>query len=381
MTASSIPHLMKKELIQTRRDKRMVAVLLVAPVLQVIVFGFAVNLDLKNQPIVVSDGDRSRESRALVTALAADDSFHITGTIASDDAAEQAVVSGDAVLALLVPRGFADDAARGAGQVMLVVDGSDSNSALRAEQEASQILAQRGLAVARESLQRAFAAKGEDVDGIVPSVDVRARAWFNPAMKTAIFLVPAVFAMVLMVITMVLTSMGLVREKEMGTLEQIMVSPIDPIALMIGKTLPFALIGLVDVTLVVVAAHFVFDVPVRGSLVSLYVASALFLMTTLGLGLFVSTISSTQQQAMLTAFFILLPALMLSGYVFPVENMPEPVQWLTVVDPLRYYVELTRGILVKGASLADLWHQAVALAGLGLAVLIGAASLFHKRLA
>ncbi len=379
--ASAIPHLMKKELIQTRRDKRMLMILLVAPVLQVIVFGFAVNLDLKGQPIVIGDRDMSEQSRSLVDALAADDSFHIVGDTVSHDAAEDAVLSGEAVMALLIPRDFSRDLDRGNGSVMLVVDGSDSNTALRAEQEATSILTRRAVSLERARLKDLLAARGVDMDAVVPDFGVVTRAWFNPEMRTAIFLVPAVFALVLMVITMVLTSMGLVREKEMGTLEQIMVSPIKPIELMAGKTLPYALLGLVDVTFVVIAAVVIFHVPVRGSLLELYVASGLFLLTTLGLGLFVSTISKTQQQAMLTAFFFLLPALMLSGYVFPVENMPEPVQWLTVVNPLRYYIELTRGIMVKGADLHDLWRQALSLLGLGAAVLVGAASLFRKRLA
>jgi ABC-2 type transport system permease protein len=377
---SVIVEIMKKELIQTVRDPRMVAVILVAPLVQTIVFGFAVNLDLQEQPLVIADEDHTQASREMAAALANNAGFDVVGYSDTHAGAEEAVLDGDAALALLVPRGFERAVANNEGELFLVLDGSDSNTALRAGQEATQILADQALRRQRLRLDRAFAARGVAIDGLLPAVEVVSRAWFNPQMKTAIFLVPAVFALVLMLITMVLTSMGLTREKEIGTLEQIMVTPIRPIELMVGKTLPFAALGLIDVTFIVSIAAIVFDVPVRGSLGTLYAASGLFLMTTLGLGLFISTISATQQQAMLTAFFVVLPALMLSGYVYPIENMPEAVQHLTLVNPLRYYIELTRGVLVKGASLFDLWPSAVMLAVLGAAVLWGASLRFRKRI-
>jgi ABC-2 type transport system permease protein len=377
---SVIVEIMKKELIQTVRDPRMVAVILVAPLVQTIVFGFAVNLDLQEQPLVIADEDHTQASREMAAALANNAGFDVVGYSDTHAGAEEAVLDGDAALALLVPRGFERAVANNEGELFLVLDGSDSNTALRAGQEATQILADQALRRQRLRLDRAFAARGVAIDGLLPAVEVVSRAWFNPQMKTAIFLVPAVFALVLMLITMVLTSMGLTREKEIGTLEQIMVTPIRPIELMVGKTLPFAALGLIDVTFIVSIAAIVFDVPVRGSLGTLYAASGLFLITTLGLGLFISTISATQQQAMLTAFFVLLPALMLSGYVYPIENMPEAVQHLTLVNPLRYYIELTRGVLVKGASLFDLWPSAVMLAVLGAAVLWGASLRFRKRI-
>ncbi len=376
----AIPRLMKKELLQAGRDPRMLVVMLIAPVLQTLVFGYAVNLDLTAQPLVVADQDRSAASRTLTEALAHHDGFVLRGAADDPAAAEAAVWRGEAALALLVPRGYAADLERGDAEVLLVADGSDSNTALRATQEATQILTQAALAAQTERLAAAAAAQGVSLDGRRPEVALVTRAWFNPQMKTAIFLVPAVFALVLMVITTVLTAMGLTREKELGTLEQIMVTPLRPLELMVGKTLPFAAIGLLDVTFIVALAALVFDLPVRGSLGAVYLASTLFLMTTLGIGLFVSTVSATQQQAMLTAFFVLLPALMLSGYVFPIENMPRPVQLLTLVNPLRYYIELTRGIIVKGASLADLWPSLLSLTLLGALVLGAAARRFRKRI-
>ncbi len=378
---TAIPRIMKKELIQAARDPRMLMIIFVAPVLQTTLFGFAVNLDLKAQALVVADEDRSQESRDLVTALATHSGFHLRGYADSHADAEAQVLGGEAALALLIPRGFANALARNEAEVLLVLDGSDSNTALRAGQEAEQILTHRAITLQRDLLTAAFAGRGRALDGVMPSLRVEPRAWFNPQMKTSVFLVPAVFAMVLMVVTMILTSMGLTREKEIGTLEQIMVTPVKPIELMIGKTLPFAILGLVEITFLIAVAAGVFNVPVRGSLWAVYGASGLYLMTTLGLGLFISTISGTQQQAMLAAFFVMLPTLMLSGYVYPIENMPVAARWLTWLNPLRYYIELTRGILVKGSTLVDLWQSAVALAALGAAVLFGAAVRFHKRIA
>lgn len=374
-----IPHVVKKELLQTFRDKRMTMILFVAPVLQVTLFGFAVNLDLASQPTVIADLDRTATSRDAVAAIANDSEFRVVRHAQSYDEAAQVVTSGEASLAILIPRGFEDDVAKNQAQISVVLDGSDANTATRAGQAASQILNGRAISVQQQRLGEAMASMGLAPDSVRAELRIQARPWFNPSMKTAIFLVPAVLAMVLTIVTMLLTSMGLTREKEIGTLEQIMVTPVRPIELMIGKVLPFAIIGLVDVVVIVAVAALVFGVPVRGSILALLFASALFLMSTLGLGLFISTLSATQQQAMLNAFFVMLPALMLSGYIFPIENMPKPVQWITYADPLRYYVELTRGIMVKGATLGDLWKSVVLLALLGVGLLAGAAWRFRKR--
>ncbi|MBI5507159.1 MAG: ABC transporter permease [Deltaproteobacteria bacterium] len=375
-----IGHIMKKEMLQASRDRRMLAIVFVAPVLQTLLFGFAINLDLKAQPTVVADLDRTATSRALSQSLANTDGFTIVSEVPSHAAAERAIVDGEAALAILIPRGFEHDLSQQSAELLVVMDGSDSNTALRSGQEATQILNQRAVTLQRQRVAEMLAAKNVAADRLLPELRLEARAWFNPTMRTAVYFVPAVFALVLMVITMLLTSMGLTREKEIGTLEQVMVTPIRRIDLMVGKTLPFALLGLADVAFIVAVAAWVFDVPVRGTILSLYGATGLFLMTTLGLGLFVSTISGTQQQAMLTSFFFILPALMLSGYMYPIENMPVVVQWLTVVNPLRYYIQLARGIMVKGAELFDLWRPALALTVLGAAVLASAALRFRKRL-
>ena len=370
----------KKELIQTFRDRKMLGVLLVAPVIQVVLFGFAVNLDLTAQPLAVADSDRSRESREIVRAIAEGDGFTVAVSARDEGEAERALDSGEASVALLVPRGYGARLAAGGAEIALVVDGSDSNTAVRAGGEAGQILAAQAIGVQRARIAVALAAAGRTADSGIPEIAIEPRVFFNPQLRSAIFLVPGVLALVLAVITMMLTAMGLTREKELGTLEQLMVTPIRPAELILGKTLPFAALGLLDLGVALSISAVVFDLPVRGSLVEVYAATLLYLMTTLGTGLFISTVSATQQQAMLTAFFFLLPALMLSGLVFPIENMPAPVQWLTQANPLRHYIEIARGVLVKGASLCDLWRQTATLAGIGVFVLVGASLRFKKRI-
>jgi ABC-2 type transport system permease protein len=376
-----IQRVAKKELIQTFRDRKMLGVLLIAPVVQVVLFGFAVNLDLTAQPVAVADADRTRASREIVQAIAGGDGFNVVMFARDEDEAERALETGEASLALLVPRGYGERLAEGRAEIALVVDGSDSNTAVRAGQEAGQILTAQAIGSQRAKIAAVLAAAGRTADSGIPEIAIEPRVFFNPQLRSAIFLVPGVLALVLAVITMMLTAMGLTREKEMGTLEQIMVTPIRPVELMLGKTLPFAVLGLLDLGVALSIAVLVFDLPVRGSLVEIYAATLLYLMTTLGTGLFVSTVSATQQQAMLTTFFILLPALMLSGLIFPIDNMPEPVQWLTQLNPLRHYIEIARGVLVKGASLADLWRQTASLAAIGVVVLAGASLRFRKRIA
>ncbi len=368
----------RKELIQTLRDPRMLPLLLVAPILQTVVFGFAVNLDLKDQPVAVVDSDRTEASRSLTDELRRADSFDVVGVLDDPDKAEALVMRGEAALVLQIPRGFGEDLQRGQAAVAVVVDGSDANTAVRASQELNQILAQRATSEQWGRLGAALAARGIPPERATPRIRLESRAWYNPQLRTAVFLVPGVLALVLAVITMVLTAMGLTREKEVGTLEQLMVSPLRPHELILGKVLPFVAFGLVDVALVSALAFLVFGVPLRGSLVAVFVVSGVYLLTTLGLGLFISTVSATQQQALLNAFFVLLPALMLSGYVFPVEHMPEPVQWLTTLNPLRYYITLMRGLMVKGAPLGAMLPSLAALAGLGLAVTVAASLRFRK---
>jgi ABC-2 type transport system permease protein len=238
----------------------------------------------------------------------------------------------------------------------------------------------QAIAQTHEALEARLGAMNLSSDRLLPEVDIVTRAWFNPRMRSAVFTVPGVLGLVLLVITTMLTALGLTREKEIGTLEQIMVTPIRPWQLILGKSLPFAIIGMADVVLIICAAALIFDIPVMGPLWGLLGAAALFLMTTLGLGLFISTISATQQQAMMNAFFVNLPLILLSGFIYPVENMPEAVQWLTIANPLRYFIHIVRGIMVKGATPLEIWDSLLCLAVLGLAVLAAASLRFKKRL-
>ena len=374
-----VGRIMKKEFIQTFRDKRMLAIIMVAPVLQTIIFGFAVNLDLTAQPVVVCDRDRSPESRRVIQALAETDGFTVVAQMDEDDQAEHAVLLGDATVALMIPRGFSKDMKRGGAELFIGVDGSDSNTATRTGQEAASIIGALNQKDLLLTLKQLAVRRGASTDAAFPELSIVSRTWFNPSMRSAVFFVPGVLGLVLMVITMLLTSLGLTREKEIGTLEQIMVTPIRPWQLIMGKILPFAILGLFDVLLIVAAAAAIFGIPSAGPVWALLLSASLFLMTSLGMGLFISTISATQQQAMMNAFFVMLPALMLSGFVYPIENMPQAIQYLTILNPLRYFVETTRGIMVKGAGIHDLWPTLSMLGGLGLLVLTSASLRFKKR--
>ncbi len=377
---SALVAVMRKEFIQTLRDRRMLPLLIAAPLLQTLVFGFAVNLDLEDQPLVVADEDRSPASRALVQRIATAEGFSLLAVVGSAAEAEDLVWRGDAALMLDIPRGWERASARSGASLALALDGSDANTAVRAGQELGQILGQDAQAARVGALRQALATRSLPAERMLAGIRLEPQAWFNPELKTAVFLVPGVLAMVLAVITMVLTAMGLTREREVGTLEQLMVTPLKPWELILGKTLPFAAFGLADVALVAALAFLVFDVPLRGSMVSVFFVSALYLMTTLGTGIFLSTVSSSQQQALLNAFFVILPALMLSGYVFPVEHMPAPVQWLTVFNPLRHYIDLMRALMVQGGGLEHRLGAVAGLAGIGALVLIAASLRFRKRI-
>jgi len=232
----------------------------------------------------------------------------------------------------------------------------------------------------REKLVAATAAAGGPVSFAIPNINARSRVWFNPELKSRVYFVPGIIVNIIMLVTVMLTAMAIVREKEIGTMEQLMVTPIRPIELILGKTLPFAGVGLVNMIMITVAALLIFNVPLRGHWPALLVSTILFLMTTLGSGLFISTISQTQQQAMMSSFFFFQPAFMLSGFAFPVRNMPEPVQWLTYLNPARYFMDIVRGVFLKGTGFEVLWPQMTALAVLGVTVLLLAALRFHKRL-
>ncbi len=361
-------HLIEKEILQIRRDRRIVAMLIVAPMFQLLVFGYAVTLDIKHIPFVVCDHARSAQSRELVGTLDRSEYFELAGRVDSPALLDGYLTSGRALVALHLPADFSKRLARGeAAQLQLIVDGTDMNSAGVAMGYLSAALSH-------------YARQQAGLHSAIASVSNQPRVWYNPNLASVNYMVPAVICMILGTVMTAVTALSLVRERETGTMEQLIVTPIRPIELMLGKTLPFAGIGLIDVGLIVLAARYWFGVHVAGSVPLLFVSAALFLLTTLGLGLFISTVSRTQQQAMLTAFFVIMPSVILSGFIFPIGNMPEVVQWMTYLIPLRYFVSIVRGIFLQGVGFGILWPQFAALVASGGTVFALSALRFQKRL-
>ena len=361
-----------KEFLELRLNPRLFGLVIVAPILQLTMLGYAATTDVQEVPIVVADGDRSAASRDLIHRFDASRNFSVVAEVTVVNEIEPFLESGDAWLALVIPANYGNDLAAGRGATLQVAaDGTDANSTTVALGYATNLIG----SYAREIVG------GERLQS-TDAIDARIRVWFNPELVSRHFMVPGVLALVLLVVTANLAAMAIVREKEVGTLEQLNVTPLRRWELIVGKLLPYGVIGMVDVFLVVVVAVFWFEVPMRGSLLLLVVLSGLYVLCTLALGLFVSTTSDTQQQAMMTSvFFFIMPMIYLSGFVFPIENMPEVIQWFTYAIPLRYFLVIVRGIFLKGIGLELLWPQVAALAAWGTVVLMLAVVRSRKRMA
>ena len=374
-SAGTIAGIIRKELLQVRQDRRMLGISLVAPILQVLVLGYAATTDIKDSVLVVHDQDRTAQSRELIREFTTSGYFLYEHAAERSSDLDRAIEHGDASVGLVIPPGFGRDLMAGASpQVQMVFDGSDANTANVLLSYATQIVTAYSASAARPG---SVHVQGVAAGMIVPEP----RVWFNPDLKSSNFMVPGVVALVLMIITMTLTSLAIVKEKEIGTLEQLLVSPIRPSELILGKLIPFVLIGFVDVVVVLALAHYWFEVPMAGSLPLLFGLSALFILTTLGLGLFISTIAKSQQQAMLIAqFFFFMPFIYLSGFAFPIANMPEIIQYITYVIPLRYFLDIVRGVFLKGAGIGELWPQALALLALGILILSLSVARFRETL-
>ncbi|HET6449716.1 MAG TPA: ABC transporter permease [Spirochaetia bacterium] len=377
---STLGHVIRKEFQQLRRDRRMLPLIFVAPVLQLMLFGYAANLDVNDIPISVCDQDHTVESRQLVDAFVDSGSFVIHDHALDARAAEAGVERGTSSLALIIPPGYGRSQSAGkSSPVQLLVDGSESQSAAIGLTYATLIVSRDAAAAAGRRLQAMGSAALRRVRAV--QVQPAVRVLYNPTLASRNFMVPGVLAMVLMIITTVLTSLSIVKEKERGTLEQLIVTPLSTRQLIVGKLAPFVLISLVEMSFVLAATLALFGLAVRGDLAALYVLSLLFMLTTLGAGLFISTIARTQQQAMMMAvFFFIMPMIILSGFVFPIESMPPLIQVITYAFPLRWYFVIIRGLFLKGIGFAQLWREAVALAVIGVVVLAGAALRFRKRL-
>ncbi len=369
-----IAQMLIKEFIQILRDPRMRTVIFVMPLVQTLVFGYAVTTDVTRIPTAIFDLDNSRASRELTARFTGSGYFDVAAYVDREDQARDLVDHGTVKAVLQMNKGFGDDLRAGrTAAVQVIVDGTDSNTAGIVLNYAGQIAGRFSETVLQTRIIRATGAPATPA-----RVTVETRAWFNENLESRNFYVPGVIVLIVTLVTLMLSSMAVVREKEIGTIEQIMVTPIKQAEFILGKTLPFALIGFADVALVTVMAAYWFDVPVRGSLWLLIGATSLYLMSTLGIGLLISTISRTQQQAMMSAFFYYFPAMLLSGFVFPIANMPEAVQWLTYLNPLRYFLVIIRGIFLKGVGPEILWPQMAALFILGTATLWVATRRFQK---
>jgi ABC-2 type transport system permease protein len=352
-------NVIRKELAQTLRDRRIVFMLIAAPVIQLVIFGFAVDMDVDRIPTAVCDQDNTVESRELIGAFFANSTFRRQADLDDPEAAQDRLRSGRAAAVLIIPRGYARRLhRRDAPELQLILDGTDSTRAAVASNAARQILAARGLIVSSLAM----------------------RVYFNPRLSSPVYMVPGVAATLLLQLTAIITAMGLAREKEAGILEQLLVTPIHPSVLLAGKCIPFILFGLVDIMAVLVVGSLVFAVPLHGSLAVVGLGTFLYLFSTVGVGILLATFSATQQQAILGAFSFMLPAVLLSGFASPIENMPGWLQPLTLLNPMRHFVEIMRGSLLKGAGVRELRVQLAALALIGSALLTLSIARFRRQL-
>jgi ABC-2 type transport system permease protein len=367
-----IRELVRKEFIQLLRDRRNRMVLFAAPLIQMLVFGYVVNYDIRNIRVAVVDYSHTEESRQLVRAFEGSRIFSITHTLTDERMLEDLLLDGRVDMGIQIAPDFAAVIRRGqTAAVQIIADGSMSNMAALRMAYTASVLEKFN----NETLRKLYPQPLS-----FGRIDARVRTWYNPNIESQYFFVPGIVAFVIMLISLLLTSIAVIREKEAGTMEQLIVTPVKSYEFILGKTIPYIVISLIQLTVVILVAVTWFEIPLAGSIPLLFFAACLFLMSTLGIGLFISTISVTQQQAMMTTFFFILPFFMLSGFVFPIANMPVVVQWLTYLNPLRYFLVILRGIFLKGVGLDVLWPQYLFLAILGGLVFSGAIARFKKRL-
>jgi ABC-2 type transport system permease protein len=368
--------IVRKEFLQLRRDPRLFPVLFISPVLQLLLLGYAANLDVRDIPAIVCDLDRSASSRGFVASFVNSGYFSVRARLGRMEEIDAWLDNGRASMAFIIPRGFGDDLAGGRpAKALIIADGAESQSATIGVNYATMIAGRYNQRLILTRLERAKGA------GAGPAlVNAEVRIWYNPELRSRNFMVPGVLGLILMIMTISLASMGLVREKEAGTMEQLIVTPIRPHQLIAGKLVPFVLIGVVDATFVILVARGWFGIPFRGSVALLYGLSLAFMLSTLGIGLFISTISRTQQQAMFTTVFFVLPMMLLGGFVFPIENMPRFFQAVSLAVPTRYFFVIIRGIMLRGAGWPELWDQAAALLVIGTALFALSVRRFRKKL-
>jgi ABC-2 type transport system permease protein len=363
----SVAHIwpmLQKEFIQMRRDRLTLAMLVGMPAVQLMLFGYAIRTEVRHLPMVVLDESHTPQSRSLAELLQNTGNFDIVGSVTNRDAIRIAIERGDAHAALVIPPDFASKLARGHGaQAQVIVDAADPLSSSAAISAAAIVSASRA------------AAAGSGGSFVL---DVRVRPWYNPDLRSSTFIVPGLIGVLLSMTLVLVTAMAIVRERERGTLEQLIVTPIDKASLMIGKIVPFILVGYVQMTVVLILGKLLFDIPIRGSIPLLYVVTMGFIVATLGLGLLVSTVAQTQGQAMQLGFFTMMPSILLSGFMFPREAMPALAQWIGDALPLTFYLRILRGILLRGSGFAEIWQDSAVLVAFALGLVVVSAMRFRK---
>jgi ABC-2 type transport system permease protein len=374
-----IRHIIIKEFIQVLRDKKLRFFIIVPPLVQLLTYGYVVNFDIKHVALAVFDESRTMESRQLIDRFVSNEWFSVNYFVDSQKELLDLIDRDNITMALWIQWDFATRMAQGkSGRIQVIVDATDSNAALIVSRYAGTVIADYN----QQKLEQRFARQGQEWAGQTGlPLTMEPRAWFNPNLISRYSMVPGVIAIVVLLVSLLLTALSVVREKEIGTLEQILVTPIRPFELMLGKTIPFVLISILEVIMVTAVGVYWFEVPLRGSILVLFLGTMAFLLSSVGLGLLISTVSSTQQQAMMAGNLFLTPAILLSGLIFPIANMPVFFQYLTRLNPLMYFIIVTQGVFLKGAGLALLWPQMLSMIVLGIGLLTLAVVRFKVHLA
>lgn len=376
MVSSRLKSLIRKEFLQIMRDPRTVALVLVMPIIQLLLLGYAATNDVRNVPMAVFDQDRGSAARRLLDAYRAADYFLLAYDVDSEAEMRDLIDVGQARVGLIIPPDYSDQLqGNGSAAVAFVLDGSDPTIASTALSAAQLIAQQHGTQVLNARLAR----RGQSVT-VQPPIEVRTQVWYNPDLVSAYFMVPGVIGMILYAITSILTATAIVRERERGTIEQLIVTPIHSWELVVGKLIPYVILAFSNIIEVLLLGRLLFGIPIRGDLILILLLSGLFLTSGLGIGLLASTVANTQQEAMLTVFMTLLPSIFLSGFFFPLEAMPRILQWISYLMPLRYYLTIIRALLIKGVAFGPIQQEVLALTLFGIGIMALAAMRFRKRL-
>ncbi len=373
---SRLLSIIRKEFIQITRDVRTLVIILIIPIMQLFLLGYSATTDVRNIPLAVLDQCRCSESRSLLDAYRSADYFQLLYSVESEDEIRSLIETGQARAGIIIPPDYNTALVHGDAQVAFILDGSDATAGSTALAAATLIGQQHATQLMMEKLERS----GMDMDNFHPPLDVRTRVWYNPDLVSSYFMIPGVIGMILFAITSILTASAIVRERERGTIEQLIVTPIRPWELVIGKILPYVILAFIDTLEVLAIGHWWFGVPVRGAMWLIITCSGLLLLSGLGIGLFASTIANTQQEAMLTVWMTLLPSIFLSGFFFPIEAMPKILQWVSYIIPLRYYLVIIRALMIKGVGISAIWQEMLSLAIFGLLIMGAASARFRKRL-